>query len=1179
MWFLPGPAAAAPSFSVERGAFEVPFELDLSPGEGGEVWARTAPGAAMAPWAGPVTVADTTVVQAQELRPDGSWSPVATHTYVAVPRVGDTSVMDPRITQDPALRATLDDSLRNLPLVSVVTAGGLSLTEAPGSVEWLDPVGDDSQVDCGVHIVGGASWAYPKTSVRLNFRSRYGAARWDFDVYGDDGAPVRATDSFDALSLRGGNHDSVFYLQGRGQYLRNRWADETQLAMGHVMPHGRFVHVFVDGTYHGVYHVRERFSAGFLGAYHGGDEADYEVVTGGVVEDGTGLAWAAIVADAGSYEALNRRVVIPQYLDYLMLQYYAANAWDWYSTHNWMGGGPAVPGRGGWIFHGNDQDITLYYDAATTDITALGGPGDLFPALWAERHPDLVVAVADAVHRNFEGDGPVTADRAAARYEALAAELEDALVGESARWGGGWWDRDEEWVAERDWLLGTWFPQRTATFLAQARARGWYPVDAAVLDVPAGVVAAGTEVRALVPAGATVFATTDGSDPRLPGGAVAPAAAESAGPFVVEHGLVVSVRSRFGDTWGPLERRFYEVDAPPAVVVNEWSGVAPDEVLAGGDAALGVVPGNGGPWVELVVLADGLDLRGWRLTTEDRWGRLGEVRLSDDPAWAALPRGTLFTVAADLPEDAAFDPAGGDWRFHARVGGALASGTLALAPLDARLTVWDAQGRVRFGPVGEGIEPRSGLGDDEVGAWKGALGPQVRRDGEAYGAASASTFGAANTWDGGSQDLEALRARAPGDPPPGVDPTAPPAATGPVAASPRAAGCGCASTGPGALPALWLALAFVRRRPALWVLAGCGPEPAPPSAPRDDSAAPAPACFVDEDGDGWGGAPGPCDGGVAVGGDCDDHTAWVNPGVPEACDGVDEDCSGAVDDDPVDGLPFFEDADGDGFGVAVVTGCALGPGWSLAGGDCDDGDGAAFPGAPEACDAVDQDCDGSTDDALGASAACAAASCADVDGAGVTWVTLPGGPGAVWCDSGWMLGFLRNTASTGDQPGFGGPGGLAAATLAVDPAAASASTTPILGWHDLNALAWTELEVAAYRSGAPSVRSRPIPRADLRIPFGADGYLLYGESGYYWCGGAAAYTDSGLGAVNNPVGAPPDCKGHGLLGSGWDFSESPGANAGLTLCGMDGSQWLSGTWGGDLVPYGAAGGAHALWVR
>ena len=188
----------------------------------------------------------------------------------------------------------------------------------------------------------------------------------------------------------------------------------------------------------------------------------------------------------------------------------------------------------------------------------------------------------------------------------------------------------------------------------------------------------------------------------------------------------------------------------------------------------------------------------------------------------------------------------------------------------------------------------------------------------------------------------------------------------------------------------------------------------------------------------------------------------------------------------------------------------------------------------------------------------------------------------MWCDlsgGGWTLGFLRNSAATGDQADAGA-GDVSLSALQTDPAAASASSTPALGWHDLNAFAYTELVVAAYASGAESYRSEVIPRSHLRLAFGDDGYRLYGgESHYIWCGGSARYTDDGVGAVDNPVGAPADCRGHGSLGSGWDFSTSVGANAGLTLCGSDGSAFLSATWAGTWVAYGNPGGAQAIWVR
>ena len=106
---------------------------------------------------------------------------------------------------------------------------------------------------------------------------------------------------------------------------------------------------------------------------------------------------------------------------------------------------------------------------------------------------------------------------------------------------------------------------------------------------------------------------------------------------------------------------------------------------------------------------------------------------------------------------------------------------------------------------------------------------------------------------------------------------------------------------------------------------------------------------VDADGDGW-----------WAGGDCDDNDPTVHPTAPEVCDGLDNDCDGTVDN----GFLWYVDADGDGWGeisAGTVSCTDLGEGFVQQTGDCDDGDAAVHPGAPEVCDGLDNDCDGITD--------------------------------------------------------------------------------------------------------------------------------------------------------------------------------------------------------------------------
>ena len=138
----------------------------------------------------------------------------------------------------------------------------------------------------------------------------------------------------------------------------------------------------------------------------------------------------------------------------------------------------------------------------------------------------------------------------------------------------------------------------------------------------------------------------------------------------------------------------------------------------------------------------------------------------------------------------------------------------------------------------------------------------------------------------------------------------------------------------------------------------------------------APTWTVDADGDGFGddatavrscAAP---SGTVAVGGDCDDARSDVHPGAQEVCDlnDRDEDCDGLADDADDSVLPetlWFPDGDLDGYGdrdAAGLLSCdppALDA--TLDASDCDDADEQVYPGAREACDGVDNDCDGVLD--------------------------------------------------------------------------------------------------------------------------------------------------------------------------------------------------------------------------
>jgi hypothetical protein len=133
--------------------------------------------------------------------------------------------------------------------------------------------------------------------------------------------------------------------------------------------------------------------------------------------------------------------------------------------------------------------------------------------------------------------------------------------------------------------------------------------------------------------------------------------------------------------------------------------------------------------------------------------------------------------------------------------------------------------------------------------------------------------------------------------------------------------------------------------------------------------------YPDADRDGFGTGPGVpvCaleDDEAGAGGDCDDASPFAHPTATELCNGGDDDCDGDIDEDAV-AVAWYPDLDLDGYGDSggtSVTSCTVVAGRAPNALDCDDGDRLRHPGAGEACDGVDQDCDSRIDEGVSVAA-------------------------------------------------------------------------------------------------------------------------------------------------------------------------------------------------------------------
>lgn len=337
-----GPVAAL-GFSVIRGIYSAPFQLQISTATPGATIRYTTDGSTPSTtkgtlYAGPLSISATTVLRATAYKDDYDPTPVATHTYLFPDDViaqspngapppgwpsssGTNQVlnygMDPNIVNhsDPRVggRDQVKAALLALPTVSVTTdlpnlfnMGGSHgiysnpydrgyAAERRASFEWINPPTaehpagtSEFQLEAGLRIRGGFSRSpdNPKHAMRFLFRSEYGAGKLRYPLFGDEGAEV-----FDKIDFRTAqNYSWAFLGDNSNTFLREESTRQAQLDMGQPGSRVRYFHLYLNGHYWGLFNLDERTEADYAATYLGGNKEDYDVVRADQTQDYTTVA-------------------------------------------------------------------------------------------------------------------------------------------------------------------------------------------------------------------------------------------------------------------------------------------------------------------------------------------------------------------------------------------------------------------------------------------------------------------------------------------------------------------------------------------------------------------------------------------------------------------------------------------------------------------------------------------------------------------------------------------------------------------------------------------------------------------------------------------------------------------------------------------------------------------------
>lgn len=508
------------SFTVKRGIYTAPFNVAISTTTPDAVIRYTLDGTKPTATSGtiysaPIPITTTTILRAAAFKPEWQPTNVDTQTYIFPAQLFGSAVMNQSIMTNPAYAAQLMPALTSLPMVSLVFSGEISRTEGPASMELIGFGDGDIQQDCGMARFGSYVTNFEKRNMRLYFRSEYGAAKLKYPLFKGYEHDLPATDEFDAIDLRQGSHDMV----DRGYYLSNPLCDDTLLDMGHLNPHGRFIHVMVNGQYWGVYHLRERWGASMHSQYLGGSPENYESIVSnkgggpwsdGLPYDGTGAHWNTMLTKRSDWLGIQPYLNTAQFIDFMLLFMSGDSEAEQRSVS------PNVPGSG-FVFYLNDADG---WTRTPPDRTLNEGPDNIMAMLRAQAHPDYKAFVADRIQRHYFNGGAMSQSALFARHDARATELETPFLLEAARWG---YRTLDSWVGAKNSYRNSILNTLTTTMISRFKTHGLLPAtDAPVMSQHGGAVPAGYELT-MTGAG-NIYYTTDNTDPRLPGGALSPAA-------------------------------------------------------------------------------------------------------------------------------------------------------------------------------------------------------------------------------------------------------------------------------------------------------------------------------------------------------------------------------------------------------------------------------------------------------------------------------------------------------------------------------------------------------------------------------------------------------------------------------------------------------------------------------
>jgi hypothetical protein len=498
--------------------------------------------------------------------------------------------------------------------------------ERPSSLELLNSDGTGFSVNTGLRIRGG--WSRhndnPKHAFRIMMNNDYGKKKLKYPLFEKEGV-----DEFEKFDLRCAENYSWSYGNDpRFTYTRDVFSRDAQGVAVQPYTRSRYYQLFVDGMYWGLYQTDERPEAAFGASYLGGKKEDFDVIkiniednfgyAGIEATDGTldkwKKAWDMCVKGFAPNEAyykiqgldnkgrvdttLETLVDIDNLIDYMLNIFYTGNFdapvtkfGNDKSVNNFFALKNRTRTREGFIFISHDAEHTMQSDVGV-------GPGTLgvnenrvnIGNLPASNQYKMVISdfiqfnpqwlhfklcdnieyrlrFADRAYKALNNNGLFTPVPSENRWRGRAAQIDVAVIGESARWGdsrssGKPRTRDDDWIPAVNKEVNRFIKLRTPIVIKQLSDVNLYGSAFAPQIYKNGVLLDSQVYNLTGPINVTftsqdvagkIFYTLDGTDPRVTSGSVNSTAMEAFENtnINIPYPLKLKARVLNGSDWSP----------------------------------------------------------------------------------------------------------------------------------------------------------------------------------------------------------------------------------------------------------------------------------------------------------------------------------------------------------------------------------------------------------------------------------------------------------------------------------------------------------------------------------------------------------------------------------------------------------------------------------------------------